>query len=213
MSLRVGSAALYISPVAPVARVRVRTADEAAPARDDSLPVGSEGTSRWSDDLRRQRSEALSELQGVTPSATNLVRKLDRQQLAAMVYDRDGRFAVEQRSSALAQMQANDREFLERARDLASASGDDRVFYRAVIELEDAKSAVERAMPEGETGPDVSALRRDIAARTTELAGAPASLSLHYPNGLAPPARAAVASAVSPGAARVAQVYRDDTLF
>ncbi len=215
MSMRVSSAALYITPVAPVVRVRARTADETTPVREASLPVASEGTMRWSDDLRRQRSEALAELQGALPakSSVNPLRQLDREQLAAMVYDRDDRFPREQRRAALAVLESNDREFMERARDMTRASGDDRVLLAALIDLEDAKSAIERAVPEGEPARDVAALRHDLAARTADLGGAPASLSLRYPNGLTPPPREPVVSAASPGATRVAQAYRDETLF
>lgn len=209
--MRVGSAALSIAPVVPVVRVRSRSADEAVSSRDSQLPAGSDAVSRWSENLRRQRSEALAELQDVASptSGVNHLRRLDREQLAAMVYDRDGRFPLDQRRGALDQLDRNDREFLQRAREMAAASSDDRVLNAALIELEMAKSPIELALPSGSESVDVAALRRDIAVRTNEFGGGPASLSLSYPNGFAAPAANAPANAASPGAARIAGLYRD----
>lgn len=211
MSLRVATAAHYVMPVAPVVRIRARTGDE-TPAHDDKLAAAGDDVARWTTRLQRHRSDALAELAVATPSRSGLerVRTLHREQLAAMVYDQDGRFSLDERSSALARLQSNDREFLQRAGDMAQASGDERVLQAALIELEEAKTPIERALPTGEQAPDVAALRRSLASRTLELGGAPASLSLAYPNGFAAQAApAALAAVASPGAAHVTQLYRD----
>lgn len=211
MSFRVGSAAYSIAPVAPVVRVRSRAADDAAFSHNDQLSIGSEAASRWSDNLRRQRSDALAELKDVAPSNEDVsqLRRLDREQLAAMVYDRDGRFSLEQRRGALAQLDQNDRDFLQRARDMAEASSDDRVLNMALVDLEMSKSPIERAVPLGSESLDVAALRRDVAMRTRELGGAPQSLSLHYPSGFTAPDSDAPANAASAGAVRITSLYRD----
>jgi hypothetical protein len=207
--MRVNLAAMYVHPAAPVARVRTQVAD-AVPARAEAQRQVADAPSSSQRDLRAARAEALAELRNVpsTLVSPNRLNGLDRDQLSTMVYDRDGRYSLEERSGALARLEARDREFLDRARDLARISGDERVLHEAVIALEGSKSPVERAVPDGEAVPDVSALRRRSAALTAQLGGAPVSVSLRYPDDLSH-ASARPFNAASPGADRVAQIYRD----
>lgn len=205
-----------VTPVTPV-----RPAVERAPERvfERNLTLISDPPPP-SDVMRKARADALAELaesgeQTASEFNATRFRGLDRDQLAGMAFDRSGSYSVDIRRGALKQLQSNDRVFLDRARELAEISGDDRVRLNAELELEQSKGAIERAVPKGEEGPSPSLLRRQVAEKTTELGGAPVGISLRYPNGwtaeeksLSLPDSLGVNN-ISPGATRVALMYRE----
>lgn len=168
--------------------------------------------------LRRDRAEALAELEGTDglfDANTSRYLGLDRDQLSAMVYDRNRAFGLDERRSAQRQLQQNDRAYLDRASELSEISGDDRVLLTAQIELERLKSPIERAVPKAEQGPGLADMRQQLADKTAERGGTPLSISLRYPNGWAAAGErqqfpdSESAAKVSPGATRVALMYRE----
>lgn len=204
---------LPVTPAAAVRPVASKVDQDRSPAREDakSAPVPSV------DDLRRARADALAELQNAPDteeSNTPRYLGLDRDQLASIVFDRNQAYSVGERRSAQRQLDGNDRVYLDRAAELSRISGDDRVLLNAKLELERSKSPIERAVPRSEAV-DTAALHEKIAAKTLELGGSPSSISLRYPSGWAaahndmPMPDSPGISNVSPGAARLALLYRE----
>lgn len=204
-------------PVTPVAAVRQIVADRPksetpAPALPDRKPVAA----TW-DSLRKIRSDALAELESPGGFDENTTRylSLDRDQLATMVYDRTATYGTQERRSAWRQLQQNDEAFLSRANELAEISGDERVLLNAQIELETLKLPIERALPKEAASASVAELSQRLARKTAELGGAPVSITLRYPSGWGAAgadrqtAGDPAASMASPGAARVARIYRE----
>lgn len=169
------------------------------------------------DGLRQARADALAELQNAPDVEDSNARRylgLDRDQLAAMVFDRKQVYSIGERRSAQRQLETNDRAYLDRASELATISGDERVVLNARLEIELSKSAIERAVPRSDAV-DTAALQAKIAEKTAQLGGSPASISLRYPNGWAasgndvPSSDRLGAGHVLPGAARLALLYRE----
>lgn len=205
-------------PVAPVATVRPVGAD--ARRGTPSAPTAAVITPSlptW-DSLRSERAAALAELDGDDARDAHVSRYLglDRDQLAAMVYDRSSAFSLEQRRGARQQLEQNDREFIDRAAELASVSGDQRVLLNAQIELQRLKLPIERALPKGEAVTSIEELEKRVAETTVQLGNAPLSITLRYPNsraasgggGLPMPDSESIGK-VLPGATRVALLYRE----
>ncbi|MDO9382233.1 MAG: hypothetical protein Q7T86_05150 [Hyphomicrobiaceae bacterium] len=197
--------ASVVRPVAPTVDLR---RPQTAPAAPNVISV---------DGLRQARSDALAELQNARDaedSNTTRYLALERDQLAAMVFDRNGVYALGERRSAQRQLETNDRVFLDRAAELSGISGDDRVLLNARLDLERSKSAIERAVPKNEMV-STAALEQQLASATKEQGGNPVTISLRYPNGWAasgeglPMPRAETVGNVSPGATRVALLYRE----
>lgn len=194
-----------VRPVAPAIDLRQ---PQATPAAPNVVSV---------DGLRQARRDALAELQdasGEDDSNTSRYLGLERDQLASMVFDRNGVYSVGERRSAQRQLETNDRIYLDRAAELSQISGDDRVLLNARLDLERSKSAIERAVPKSEMV-SITALEEQLASATKERDGNPVSISLRYPNGWAASGRGFPASNepgvsnVSPGATRVALLYRE----
>lgn len=205
-------------PVTPVPAVRQVVAER--PKNEAPLSSSLERkliAPTW-DSLRKIRSEALAELEadgGYDNNATRYL-SLDRDQLAAMVYDRTETFGTEERRSAWRQLKQNDDAFLSRATELADISGDERVLLNARIELESLKLPIERALPKDAEAVNVAELSQRLNRKTAEFGGAPVSITLRYPSGWGAAGADRQASSgddaisrASPGAARVAQLYRE----
>lgn len=206
----------HVFEVAPIIRVRpvgVARTDPDPSALLAQLQAANAGARA---SLQQERANALAELKDAPDAAgnTNRFRGLDRDQLASMVYDRSGTFSLSERRGAQSQLEANDRVYLDRAKELADVSGDERVLLHAVLELEQSKSPIERALPATEKAPSIIELKEQIAEKTAEFGGGPVGISLRYPNGLVgegglPMPASLGTSAVSPGATRVALLYRE----
>lgn len=156
---------------------------------------------------RQARAGAIaSELSGSREASASpdlkKFSRLNRADLAAMVFSPNGNVSRDDRDSAQAQLAANDGAYLQQADELAVASGDERVRWTAQVALEQAKGVFERTLPDGE----ITRLKGDIAARTA-IFGEPQAISLRYPNGWSSQATVAHAMGVNPGAARVARAY------
>jgi len=204
-------------PVTPVPALRQVVAER---AKSEAPLAGSlerkSNAPTW-DSLRKIRSEALAELESEGGYDENTTRylSLDRDQLASMVFDRTATFGADERRSAWRQLQRNDEAFLSRANELADISGDERVLLNAQIELETLKLPIERALPKDAAAVNVAELTQRLSRKTAEFGGAPVSISLRYPSGwgaVGADRQAASDNAISkasPGAARVAQIYRE----
>lgn len=205
-------------PVTPAAVVRLVTPAFDQRRKDQPLAAPAQDSGILSADaLRQARADALAELEDAGDAAdTNTTRylALDRDQLASMVFDRKQAYSLGERRSAQRQLELNDRVFLDRADELSSISGDDRVALQARLDLERSKSAIERATPKFDAV-DVKSLQQQLADKTAASGGDPVSITLHYPNGWAASGKAlplpedSAASRVSAGATRVALQYRE----
>lgn len=213
MTIAATSLAQTYVPVTPASPVRAVGSAEQRRTQAAAQPV----VVLSAGGLQQARAAALAELaQAPDAEDTNTTRYLglDRDQLAAMVFDRNEVYSLSERRSAQRQLQTNDNAYLGRATELSEISGDDRVLLNAKLQLERSKSTIERAVAKSDAV-DMARLQQRIAERTDDLGGGRVAISLRYPNGWASSGEALPLPAglgnnkVSPGATRMALLYRE----